>query len=146
MKLSWGHRITILYSGFVVLILTLVSLTMREKVDLIYTDYYAREVDYQNTLDKMKNFNTIGKDVVINQDNSNISFSLPAESIHNFKNGSIKLIRTSNSSMDQTLNMVLKNNIALVNKKSLTKGYYLMQLEWEANSKTYLIEKSITVN
>ena len=51
MKLGWGYKITILYVGFVAMMVVMVSLTMRQKVDLVskdgvkqqYLDYFSQQ-------------------------------------------------------------------------------------------------------
>jgi len=41
--MNWGLKITLLYVGFVAMILTLVFKASGEKVDLVTKDYYAQE-------------------------------------------------------------------------------------------------------
>ena len=45
--MSWGIKITILYLGFVALILTLVFTCFGHKSELEYKDYYVRELKFQ---------------------------------------------------------------------------------------------------
>ena len=49
-KMSWGIRITIMYLGFVGLILTLVFTCFGHKVELESKDYYARELRFQDQI------------------------------------------------------------------------------------------------
>mgnify|MGYP003351831803 CR=1 FL=1 len=53
-NINWGWRIVMLYGGFVVLILFLVYKTTTVKDDLVTPDYYAKELKYQEQLDKQK--------------------------------------------------------------------------------------------
>ena len=57
--MNWGTRIIIMYVGFVALIITLVVVSMRQQVDLVTPDYYAKELKYQTNIDKTKNYNEL---------------------------------------------------------------------------------------
>ena len=49
--MNWGHRIIILYVGFVLLIGTMVYLSSRENVDLVSSDYYDQEIKFQSKME-----------------------------------------------------------------------------------------------
>ena len=53
--MNWGNRILFLYLGFVALIITLVVVSFSQKVDLVAPDYYARELNFESEIVKMKN-------------------------------------------------------------------------------------------
>ena len=54
-KLNWGTRITVLYLGFVALIVFLVAGSMRQSFDLVSPDYYQKELEYQSVIEAGKN-------------------------------------------------------------------------------------------
>ncbi|MCC7051366.1 MAG: FixH family protein [Bacteroidia bacterium] len=147
MKLSWGYRIAFLYIGFVLLIITMVALTMREKVELTYADYYKREIEYDKILKKETNFNLLKQDLKITQNQKQIIIQLPNKSVNNFKQGKIILLRPSDAKLDKDLPFTIQqNNLIVIEKTILKKGYYLLQLDWSTNEKDFFIEKSITIN
>ena len=47
--MNFGHGITIALIAFVIFILTLVTSFLRQDVDLEYTDYYTRELVFNET-------------------------------------------------------------------------------------------------
>ena len=53
--MNWGKKITIVYLAFVALIVTLVIVSVRQKVDLVTPDYYAKELNYQADINKINN-------------------------------------------------------------------------------------------
>ncbi len=55
--MGWSKKITFAYVGFVALIVTMVVVSMRQKVDLVSKDYYAKELNYQSDINKMSNAN-----------------------------------------------------------------------------------------
>lgn len=64
-KLNWGWRISILYSGFVVFMLFMVFKTTTVKDDLVTPDYYAKELEYQQHIDKQERANQLDRKSVV---------------------------------------------------------------------------------
>jgi hypothetical protein len=54
--MNWGWRITILYILFAAGILTLVFLSINEKIDLVDKGYYEKELVHQGRLDQQSNY------------------------------------------------------------------------------------------
>lgn len=54
LKLNWGAGIAVLYMGFVAMIVLLVVMSMRQKIDLVTDEYYAEELLFQGKIDKIK--------------------------------------------------------------------------------------------
>ena len=53
--MNFGHGITIALIAFVIFILTLVTSFLRQDVDLEYTDYYTRELVFNETKEATEN-------------------------------------------------------------------------------------------
>jgi len=52
--MSWGKKITILYIGFVLLIVSMVTISASHKIELVSKDYYAQELDYQQKINAIR--------------------------------------------------------------------------------------------
>ena len=63
LKISWGTKIATLYIGFVGLIILMVSMSMRQRVDLVSEDYYNRELAYQDKINEIKH--EAGNDILL---------------------------------------------------------------------------------
>ena len=63
--MNWGARIALLYGGFVVLIVVLVTKSMREDFDLVSADYYNKELAYQNVIEAAKEQATLSEPVKV---------------------------------------------------------------------------------
>ncbi len=58
--MSWGNKIAIAYSLFVVLMITLVTMCIKQKdIFLVSDDYYKQEIEFQDRIDKNNNLNSI---------------------------------------------------------------------------------------
>ena len=144
--MSWGIRITILYLSFVGLILTLVFLSSRQKVELVSKDYYEQELKYQNKIDAIKNINALSNAVLVTNHlgKVNIAFS---EYFSNSKiKGTIYFFRPSDSSMDYKLDInPSANGIQTIETNRLIKGLYTLQISFDFEGKEYYKEESIFI-
>jgi hypothetical protein len=137
-KIHWGWGIAILYAGFTSMILTLVYLSSREKVELVTTDYYQKEMAYQGIIDANKNSNTdeIHAHLEIINHQLNIQFPFSNEGVEKM----IYVYHISESAKDQ--NIITSENQVLI---ALSKGKYSIQLSWQLNGKNYFEEKTIHI-
>ena len=145
--MSWGYKITVLYVGFILLIISMVALTMREKVDLVSKDYYEQELKYQDKIDKVNRTNALKRSLTwkIKTD------SLILEVAEQFKaekiNGSIFLFRPSDAALDKTIPVEMNSSgMQVISTDQLKKGIYKMQVSWEAKGEEYYNEGIIQVN
>jgi hypothetical protein len=137
--MNWGWKITLVYSLFVVGILTLVFKARSEKVDLVATDYYAQELAYSKRIEAQRNASTMSERPVVRQDANQLLVELPASCEH-LTNGNIHVYCPSNASLDQHL--PLTNAAAQVfGLSELPTGIYLIKLSFEIDSKPYFIEQ-----
>ncbi len=145
--MSWGYKITVLYVGFILLIISMVALTMREKVDLVSKDYYEQELKYQDKIDKVIRTNALKGSLTwkIKTD------SLILEVAEQFKaekiKGSIFLFRPSDAALDKTVPIEMNaSGMQVISTDQLKKGIYKMQVSWEAKGEEYYNEGIIQVN
>ena len=92
MKMNWGLRIIILYSGFVIFMLGLVYKCTQQKFDLVAKDYYAQELAYQKVIDGSHNNALLQTPVKIEQQAAGILVQLPASQA-GFQHGKIFFYR-----------------------------------------------------
>lgn len=67
MKWTVGHSITLAFVAFATFILYMVTKMMNTKVDLVEKDYYAKEIKFQNQINKYQNAEQLGDSAVIIQ-------------------------------------------------------------------------------
>jgi len=67
MKWTIGHTITLAFIAFATFILFMVSTMINTKVDLVEKDYYAKEIKFQNQINKYQNTVQLGDSAVIIQ-------------------------------------------------------------------------------
>ena len=118
--MNFGGKIVILYLSFVGLILTLVFMSYGQKVELVSTDYYAQEINFQQKINATNNekslsgesitHSIIGSSVILKIDSALLSID--------FK-GTVTFFRPSDSSKDLSLKMNFVNNEQIIEAKEL---------------------------
>lgn len=139
--MNWGWKLTLVYSLFVVGILTLVFKARSEKVDLVATDYYAQELAYSRRIEAQRNASAMSERPVIRQDSNHLVVELPASCEH-LTNGNVHLYCPSNASLDQHLPLT-NNTTQVFELNELPTSIYLIKLSFELDSKPYFIEQAL---
>ncbi len=144
--MSWGVKISILYVGFVILIVSMVAMTMVEKVDLVAKDYYAQELQFQNKIDKSNRANSLSQPLMWVVKDGVIEISFPLEFKNQKIKGTINLFRPSDASMDKTFEISEpENGKQIISTTSLIKGVYKIQIDWNAGDESFYSEGVIKI-
>lgn len=146
-KFNWGHKIAILYIGFVILILSFVFRSLNQTVDLVCKDYYEKEIKYQSKIEQMKNLNELGEDISTEQNKSEIIVTFPKSQLNQEVSGSIHFYNPSDSKKDFVTEIKTdESKKQTISKTFLNKGYYKIQIEWKANQKEFYSENKLVIN
>ncbi len=144
--MSWGWKITFLYTAFVIMILTLVFLASGEKVELVTPDYYAQELVYQDRIDATHNAQRLEKNTRINLVSQGISIELPPQWNSQTSTGEVKLYRPSDSGMDRLMALTPDTSgVHVIPSDALSPGYYKVQVMWTMDSIQYYTEEGLFV-
>lgn len=147
MKLNWGWKIAILYSGFVVFMLILVYKSSTQKIDLVTPDYYAKELKYQDQIDKEQRTRQLAQQLQWQVNNRNITLQFPTEMKGKKLGGEILFYRPSDSSKDIKVAITADSSgVAEITGDKLSTGMYKMQVAWSADNTEYYNEGTITIN
>lgn len=142
--MSWGIRITLLYLGFVALILTLVFTCMGEKVELESKDYYAKELKFQNQINATDNVNTLSVPITHLVKNKTVELSIPQELMTAGFKGEAYFFRPSDSDKDKAITLNPDaNGKQILSDASFIKGVYKLKISIESNGKSYYKEDVI---
>lgn len=146
MKFSWGWKITILYAGFVVLILTLVYKSSHQHFDLVSKDYYKDEIAYQNVLDAGKNQSGLSSPVSIHADDKVIVFEFPAEFNAMSFTGNIMFYSVTNAALDKKFDIQVEKNTVSIQRSKLENTSYKVKINWQVDKKAYYQESEINLH
>lgn len=145
-KLGWGCRIAVLYGGFVILIVALVTGSMRQDFQLVSTDYYGDEIRYQEVIDAGKNQAALSAPVAIVADANTVNIELPQEFAGVPVTGEVHFYSPVNADWDKVIDMNTSNKILSIPRTQLHTTRYKVKITWNANNKQYYQESEIALN
>jgi FixH len=142
--MNWGTKITVLYLGFVALILSLVFTCFGQKTELESKDYYAKELQFQNQINATSNANGLLKPLEHLVNGKSVLIKIPSELLTADFKGEVEFIRPSDSSKDLKLSL-MPNTIGeqTIKDPSFIKGVYKMKISIESHGKNYFEESAI---
>lgn len=145
--MNFGGKIVVLYLSFVALILTLVFMSYGQKVELVSTDYYAQEINFQQKINATNNEKSLaGESITHSMNDNSIVLKIDSTLLSNDFKGTVTFFRPSDSSKDIQLKMNFVNNEQIIDSKELIHGAYKLQLSWTSNQKNYFKEEVIFIN
>lgn len=146
MKISWSYRIVGLYVSFVVLILSLVTICMKQTVELESKDYYAQELKYQDRIDATNNANALENSITHEVSGKQVFLTMPTEQIGKDFTGEIYFFCPSDGLRDFKIKMQFDSfGKQTVDVSAFQKGAYKMKLSWKSNGKNYYKENVISI-
>jgi hypothetical protein len=135
MKISWGKGIVIAMTMFIIFIVTLSTILMTQKVDLESTDYYKKEINYQEEINQLNNMNQLPVSPEVIVKNNELNIILPNELP--IEKAEIVLLRPDNNKLDQKFRIEGTRFFSIPLDK-LVKGKYNYELKFETNHTTFL--------
>ena len=140
--MNWGKWIVVSFILFAAFIGVLVTVCVRQNINLVATDYYKQELDFQNQIDRNKNAQAlvVKPQIVVVNNAVQISF----KDFSAIKSGELKLFRPSDASYDVTFELKPSaDTLQVFNLQTGQRGMYKAQLKWAMNGKEYYLEEVV---
>lgn len=143
--MNWGTKIAILYVSFATMIGFMVYKSATQTVDLVAPNYYEQELKYQDKIDGMNNLNADSKAILITQTADKISFNFDKNM--GVPQGHILFFKPDNASSDfETEIKANEEGIQTIDTKGLSKGSYLVKIDWKIGDKKFFKEERLSIN
>lgn len=143
-KLHAGHAVI---AGMAVFILIMTQFMVRayyNQESLVAEDYYAKELHYQEQIDKLRNAADLPEGVRITPMVGRVLVELPDVFLGRTVTGEFFLMRPSDERSDRRLPLrVDPSGRATMDTAGLPSGAYSLQLEWQSDGVTYLVEEDL---
>lgn len=144
--MNWGWKITLVYLGFVAMIMTLVFKARSEKIELVAPDYYAQEVAYQHRIDATKNARKLSQPMTVRIESNTVVVQMPMECLGKIESGEVHFYRPSDVSLDQKTPLIIDSESHFIfPAESLKSGLYLVQISYKMEGKDFYSEESLFV-
>lgn len=144
--MSWGYKIMAFYLGFVALTVFMVYSAFQYKVNLVSSDYYERELQFQDIIDGSRNLNKEGETVFVTKTIEELDILLPSITNAPYENLEIWLYNKADNSGDVKINLAQTsdNRYSLPLTPQIT-GRYLLKVKWHQDKIPYYFEKEMTI-
>lgn len=144
--MSWGWKIFIGYTSFVLFILYMVYRAVGVDFELVTPDYYGAEMGFQGQIDRTKAANDKGYNakVLVVENGINVQFSpfepgaVTSGKVIFFRPSSVELDREFQWKVDEEGSMFLPNN-------QFQRGQYTFKLDGVYNGTAFYIEDSVFI-
>jgi nitrogen fixation protein FixH len=143
----WPIAIAGFFIIAVIFIATFIAFAMRQREDLVSSDYYEREVRYQSQLDAMKHSQAFAAQTVVTFEpaGQSIVITLPSQKNGGVK-GSIHLYRPSDARLDRELPLALNaEGIQRLDAKTLSDGLWKVRVTWSAGGEEFFIDQPVVI-
>lgn len=145
-QISWGTKIAALYIGFVGLVIVMVTFSMNQKIELVSSDYYAKELKYQDKINEMNNANALSDQIKHTIASNQLEVQFPVDFKDKKIAGEILFFKPSDATKDYKTPIQLNTDLKqTISKSLLTSGMYKMQITWSVEGKNYFNESIIVL-
>jgi hypothetical protein len=145
-SLNWGTGITLTYSVFALAILCFVVFSFRQKIDLVSTDYYAKELAYQQHIDATENSQKLAEKLVVTSAGKELEIQIPKSLRNELIVGELELFCAADARNDSKFhfetNSAEKHRVHL---EKVSAGRYTAKLKWNQNGKAYYTEQIVVI-
>ncbi len=143
--MNWGYKIILVYVVFISGILFMVYKSSSQKTDLVTTDYYAKELQYQQKIDAMKNVTLLSDTVITEVSNQQLRIVFPQDFSGEKITGNAVLYCPSDENKDVSHSFSLKDEPLLLPLHAVNKIKYELQVSWQAKGKDYYFQKALLI-
>jgi len=143
--MNWGSKILIVYIVFVLGIVFMVYKSSTQNTDLVTTDYYAKELKYQDKIDEAKRVSALSDSVAYSIKNNALTIQFPRDFAGKQLAGEAVLYCPSDEKKDMKQRFTLKDEPLQMQIPAGDKGLYELHLSWQDGGVTYYIEKKIII-
>ena len=131
------------YIVFVAGIAVMVYKSSSQKIDLVTTDYYAKELKYQDRINAIKRTETLSAKVAYEVKDNTVIITLPSEFEMKEVTGNALLYYPADDGKDIKKDFITNNRTVRISIPASAKGSYQLQLNWIAEGSDYYFEKNI---
>jgi hypothetical protein len=141
--MNWGYKILFVYTIFITGILFMVFKSSTQKMDLVTTDYYAKELKYQEKINESNRVNALSEELQYQIEDNAITINFPKDFSAKKITGTVNLYCPSDETKDITQNFSLQDTALII--KTVNKGQHELHISWQAAGVTYYFEKKIFI-
>ncbi len=148
MKFTWAHAAVAIPITIVVVFTSVLirSMSDEKKTELVTEDYYAKEIQFQDQIDRTKNALILKTELKWEKIGVNWELGLKGDFNPDEALGTLTIYRPSDSRLDFEEPIQLDSNFKqLVSGDKFKKGKYQVQVRWIGKGLDCYLEKNIFI-
>ncbi|MES2519944.1 MAG: FixH family protein [Bacteroidota bacterium] len=140
--MNWGKSIVLSFVVFASFIGTMAYKMATAKVDLVRTNYYQKEIEFQQQINRVHNSTALksNKAMTYSPETQVLRIGFPAT----VSKGEVTFFRPSDKGLDFTI-PIQKISLFNYSTEKLTKGYWKVQATWTDGIREYYLEDELTI-
>lgn len=144
--MNWGYKILTVIILFVVAMISMVFIAMKQSNDLIEENYYEKELAYQSQIEAGRRLDKLQTGMLLQNTAGNIILNLPAGSYEQGVTGSIEFLRKDDATKDVHLKLQPDTGgQQLIEKKLFDTGSYQVRIKWQHNATDYYQQEDLMI-
>ena len=143
--MNWGYKILVVYGIFVLGIMFMVFKSSSQKMDLVTSDYYGKELKYQQIIDQTGRANELSEQVRYEIKDNVLQVFFPKDFAGKTVSGSVELYYPADENKDVKKDFSLQDTTFSMVISSANKGLHELHISWKADGKDYYLEKKIFI-
>jgi len=114
-------------------------------MDLVTTDYYAKELKYQDRIDETTRANELSAPLQYRVIDNQLTIAFPADFSGKALTGEAVLYCPSDEGSDKRQSFSVENSTVVIPLSDMRKGYYEIQVSWKSGGIAYYAEKKMAL-
>jgi nitrogen fixation protein FixH len=144
MKLNWGFGILVTILVFAGMMSYLVIQCLHTRYDLVASDYYKQELEYQKIIDGSARAQALGSAPEIGIQNRSVYIQMPSSVQAKGLQGSVSFYCPTDEQKDRSFALAVNEaGRQTISLDSLQPGPYAVKLSWSSGQQFYYTEKSL---
>lgn len=142
---NWGTKLVIAMAAFMIMILSMVVVMIRQDVSLVEKDYYPKGQAYQEMMKKVQNTLPYKDDIRVDVNNEKLLVQFPEFFKPSATTGYVQIYHRISDSEDHFARLVLNENGIFTFPAKELRGRYILKIHWQHDGIEYYAENNITV-
>ncbi len=143
--MNWGKSIILAFALFGAFIATLVTVCMRQDVNLVTREYYKEELVYQTQIDRLAHTAMLAEKPSIHVEQGN-AISIRYADFNKVQDGVLQLFRPSDPALDKEFRLRRSaESFQYFSTAGLETGMYRARIHWTMEGEEYYLEQVINL-
>lgn len=143
----WPVAIISYFIVFITGMIIFIGWAVRQKEDLVRSDYYAEGIRFQQHVDRVSRTKQLASGTKISYDGQTQAISIDIPNEHKGASGFIQLYRPSDAAQDKRFPLMLNvDGSQQIDARGLSTGLWKVRCYWKVADQEYYADESIIIN